>query len=146
MTDDLTVSDALTIQGHLSGATRIAEGGDIQVQGDVTGRVVVEAGGSLQILGAGTSEITNRGLLILGGTFDEGWLEDVAGGEGTVVVWPGTLVTRHVGLPYIVNTDGACSVVDGSAEVNVSINADPAQGFLVFQDGAFTPIPTLPGR
>lgn len=142
--DDLTVTDALTIQGHLSGDARIAEGGDLQVQGTITGRVSVESGGSLQILGTGGPEITNLGLLILGGTFDEGWLEDVAGDEGTIVVWPGTLMTRHVGSPYLVNADGTRSVVDGSAEVNASINADPAQGFLVYRDGAFTPIPALP--
>lgn len=139
--DDLTVSDSLTIRGHLSGDSRIVEGGNLLVQGTITGRVSVEAGGSLQVQGTCGFPVTNCGLLILGGTFDEDWLRDVADGTGTVVIWPGSLMTRRVGLPFLVNADGTHSVVDGSSKVNTTINADPAQGFLVYRDGVFTPIP-----
>lgn len=139
--DDLTVSDSLTIQGHLSGDSRVVGGGHLLVQGTVTGRVEVEAEGSLHVQGTGGFPVTNRGLVMLGGTFDEDWLQDVAGGEGTVVVWPGSLITRRVGLPFLVNADGTHSVVDGSSKASTNINADPARGFLVYRDGIFTPVP-----
>lgn len=141
ITDDLTVNDSLTIQGHLSGDTRVVGGGHLLVQGTVTGQVEVEAEGSLHVQGTGGFPLTNHGLVILGGTFDEGWLGHVSAGDGTVVVWPGTLITRSVGLPFLVNADGTKSVVDGSSKVNTTLNADPAQGFLVYRDGTFTPAP-----
>lgn len=139
--DDLTVRDSLTIQGHLSGDARIVGGGHLLVQGAVTGRVEVEAEGSLHVQGAGGFPVTNCGLVILGGTFDEDWLNDLAGGDGTVVVWPGSLIAKRVGLPYLVNADGTRTVVDASSKVKTNINADPAGGFLVYRDGAFTPVP-----
>ncbi len=107
----------------------------------LTGQVEVEAEGSLHVQGTGGFRLTNHGLVILGGTFDEDWLGQVSAGDGTVVVWPGTLITRDVGLPFLVNADGTKSVVDGSSKVNTTINADPAQGFLVYRDGTFTPAP-----
>ncbi len=139
--DDLTVSDSLTIQGHLSGNSRVVGGGHLLVQGTVTGRVEVEAEGSLHIQGTGGFPVTNSGLVILGGTFDEDWLQDVAAGEGTVVVWPGSLITRRVGPPFLVNADGTHAVVDGSSKVSTNIDADPSRGFLVYRDGVFTPVP-----
>lgn len=139
--DDMTVSDSLTIQGQLSGDARVLGGGHLLVQGTVTGRVEVEAEGSLHVQGTGGFPLTNHGLVMLGGTFDEDWLEHVAGGDGTVVVWPGSLITRSVGLPFLVNADGTESVVDGSSKVSTNINADPVRGFLVYRDGTFTPVP-----
>ncbi len=35
ITDDLTVNDSMTIQGHLSGDTRVVGGGHLLVQGTV---------------------------------------------------------------------------------------------------------------
>jgi hypothetical protein len=139
--DDLTVSDSLTIQGHLSGDSLVLGGGHLLVQGTVTGRVEVEAEGSLHVQGTGGFRVTNRGLVMLGGTFDEDWLQDVASDEGTVVVWPGSLITTRVGRPYLVNADGSLDFVDGSSEVSTTVTADPARGFLVYRDGMFTPVP-----
>lgn len=139
--DDLTVSDGLTIQGQLSGDALVLAGGHLLVQGAVTGQVEVQAHGSLHIQGTGGSRVTNHGLVILGGTFDQDWLDDVAGGDGTVVVWPGTLITQGAGLPFLVNADGTQSVVDGSSKVSTNINADPARGFLVYRDRTFMPVP-----
>jgi hypothetical protein len=140
--DDLTVSDSLTIRGHLSGDARVVAGGHLLIQGTVTGQVVVEAEGSLHVQGAGEFSLTNSGLVILGGTFNEDWLRGIAEGPGTVVVWPGTLVTRTTGLPFSVLADGSSTEVDGSSRVSTNINADPSRGFLVYRDGTFVPIPS----
>ena len=138
--DDLTVDDSLTIQGLLSGDSQVIGGGHLVVQGTVIGRVEVEAEGSLHIQGTGGFPLVNRGLVMLAGTFDEDWLNEVAGGDGTVVVWSGSLITRHVGLPFLVNGDGTQSLVDGSSTPSISINADPEGGLLVYRDEKFTPV------
>ena len=75
---------------------------------------------------------------MLGGTFDEEWLKDAAGGDGTVVIWPGSLITRRHSLPFLVNADGSHTEVDGTSEASMNIDANPSNGFLVYRDGGFT--------
>lgn len=147
VSDGLTVSDDLTIQGNLSGDTLVVGGGHLLVQGAVTGRVEVQRDGSLHVQGTGGFPLANHGLVILGGTFDQDWLDDAAAGDGTIVVWPGSLITRRVGPPFLVNADGTHSVVDDSSGINTTINADPAAGFLLYRDNTFTavPAPTIRG-